>query len=78
MKLLQEISDRKEAGKLVIVEKKEDKKKADREAKKRLSIRKAGEDICVKAMQTLAEGGQGKCDVSLSFWKSSLNSILYI
>ena len=58
MKLLQEIFDLKEAGRAVVQQKKQDKKKADKEAKKRLSIRKAGEDIRVRAMQTLSEGKQ--------------------
>ena len=56
MKLLQEINDLKEEGKIVVAQKKADKKKADKEAKKRLDIRKAGEDIRERAMQTLKEG----------------------
>ena len=62
MKLLQEMFDLKEAGKIVVQQKKEEKRKADKEAKKKISIRKAGEDIRVKAMQTLAEG---KLEISI-------------
>ena len=57
MKLLQELDDLKEAGKVEVARKKVEKKKADKEAKKRLMIRKAGEDIRVKAMQTLSGEG---------------------
>ena len=51
--LLEEICELMESGKEILEEKKKNKKKAEEEAKKKLSLKRKGEDIRLKAMQTL-------------------------
>ena len=51
--LLQEILDLMEAGVEIVNQKKADKKAAEKEAKKKISLLKSGKDIRLKAMQTL-------------------------
>ena len=56
VKLLQEISDLEEAGKVIVAQKKEEKRQAEKENQKKLMLKKQGEDIRLKAMMALIDG----------------------
>ena len=56
MRLLEEIAELQETGKETILERKAAKKKADADAKKKLKMKRQGEDIRIRAMQRLNEG----------------------
>ena len=60
VKLLEEIKELQDEGAIVLAEKRKEKEKSAKELKKKATLKKQGEDIRLRAMQSLGDEGETK------------------